>query len=229
MKITIGLIDVGENLNIDLDRLARKLNKLQSSFEFSHENAVPLSSLGDPDEDLQWYHFEHIFKVLSSHPQVSKLDYLAGITHVRTTRQMRDEGDNINKDYFSFSDKKKLIAISLNQNVTIFNSQSKNLDQYTIFCLMSELLCIMAKKSLYHKTNEDCLFDECVDRATFATGINESRICVGCMARLKERGIGNKQINDTRKILEWCRRNIGKASWYGRTIRNPLTCLFFGA
>ena len=227
--IKVAIVDLGEHLPIDLDYLTRKLNAQQPSFLFKHETSIPSQSLGKPDLEQQWYYIERLFDLLREHAQYSKVDYLVGVTHVRITRQTRDEGDIGNKDYFSLSDHRKVSIVSMNENVLAFNSPTKNAFQYAVFCIIGELLDNMAREHLCHPETEYCLFDDCADRTALAPGIEKSQICAPCTARLKEKGLADSQIDDAMRILKWCRRNTGMSSLLYRTVMNPLTTLAVGA
>jgi len=228
--VKVALVDVGEHLPIRLGTLVDTLNFMQSAYLFCEISSVPCDVLGEPDLHFQWYYIDRLIPILATHHEKSSYDILVGITHVRITREMQDDGDIYNKDYFSDSEiKDKISLITINHNVLAFNSKRKTIDQYIVFCLMSEILIHRTKnKGLYHAISKLCLFDECIDRASFAPSIEQSQICIGCRANLKQGGISNTEIITVEKILSWCRKVTGTHSTFAKTFNDPVTSLVFG-
>jgi len=157
-------------------------------------------------------------------------DILFGITHVRITREKQDDGDIHNRDYFADGDTtEKVSLVTINHNVLVFNSKSKNTLQYLAFCIISELLIQRTgNNNLYHSATKLCLFDECADRASFAPSIDRCEICATCKSELNKGGISNFEISEIEKILKWCKRNTGSHSIVAKTFMNPLSSLVFG-
>jgi len=229
-KIKVALVNVGENLPIPLSSLADSLNGMQATYSFSEISPIPCDVLAKPDLYFQWYFIERLVPVLAKHAKRSNFDILFGVTHVRITREIQDEGDIYNKDYFSDSDtSEKVSFVTINHNVLAFNSKSKNTLQYLAFCIIGELLVQrIGNKGLFHPASKRCLFDECVDRTSFAPSIDHSDICAECRAKLKQGGISDIEIRDVEKILSWCKRNTGSHSIVAKTFMNPLSSLVFG-
>jgi hypothetical protein len=229
-KIKVGLVDVGENLPISLRFLADTLNGKQGTYLFDEVAPIPCDVLGDPWLHNQWYIIERVVPFLSKHPMRNDFDILVGITHLRITREKQDDGDIFNKDYFASGDtSEKVSLVTINHNVLNFNSKSKNTLQYLAFCIVGELLVQRTgNMSLYHAVPKLCLFDECVDRASFAPSIDRCEICAACKSELKQCGISDNEISDVEKILSWCKKNTGSHSLIAKTFMNPLSSLVLG-
>lgn len=225
----VGLANFGERLPHDfsLDTLSKKLNSLQASFTFEVIKPMPVEVLGGPDLGGQWYYFGRLFSILQKHSEFSDYDYFVGITHVRIT-ESEDSEDDGNRDYFSLSDKNKITVITLNQNITVYNSKVKDIYQFISFSIIGELLCNITKENLYHNEIRYCLFDECIDRANVAQAIENSIICPKCLNLLKMQGVSDQLLTDIYKILDWCRSNTGKYSPLYRSLVHPLTFLSIG-
>lgn len=229
--IEVALVDVGENLPVRLNSLADSLNQMQSAYFFTVITPIPCDVLGQPNLHFQWYFIEKLVPVLANHHKRSDFDIMVGVTHVRITREVQDDGDIYNKDYFSDSDiSEKISLVSVNRNVLAFNSETKDTHQYLAFCMLSEILIQRTgNKELYHSVSKLCLFDECADRSAFASSIERSHLCAGCLANLKQGGISDTEINDIGKILTWCRKITGSHSAIAKTFKNPITSLVIGA
>jgi hypothetical protein len=226
----VALVDVGERLppGFCIDVLLRKLNALQKSFSFEMVRPIPAEVLQNPDLGGQWYYFRKIFEILSKHPEISKYDYLIGLTHVRLTED-EDSVDEGNRDYFSLSNLDRISLVTLNQNITDHNSPTKTIYQFIAFNILGELLCNLARAYLYHTDVRYCLFDECMDRGNVKLALQKSYICPECSLRLKKDGADEGVLRDANKILDWCRSCIGKhASWY-RAISHPISSLAIGS
>jgi hypothetical protein len=231
-KYSVALVNVGERLplNADLVFLANKLNSMQETFSFEVVASIPSEVLEKPDLGGQWYYFKRLFGIIQiqKREDYPRYDYFVGLTHVRLTED-ENSSDDGNRDYFSLSDLEKTSLITLNHNVTAYNSQSKNISQFMAFNILGELLCNITKSYLYHDKVHHCLFDECVDRGNVAHSINRSIICPDCNHLLKIKGVSESLLRDIRLILDWCRRTTGKKSPLYRSVSHPLTSLIIGA
>ncbi len=164
---------------------------------------------------------------MRNHQDFSSYDYFAGITHVRLTED-EDTVDEGNRDYFTLSDMSKISMMTLNHNITTYNSPAKDIHQFLAFNIVGELLCNVTKTYLYHDKLNYCLFDECVDRGNVKPAIENSIICSDCYHLLKKKGVSESVLRDIRQILDWCRRNTGKRSHLYRAIVHPLSSLTIG-
>ncbi len=230
IKNRVAIVDIGERLPFDCDLsfLSQKLNSLQNTFTFEIVNAIPAELLGEPDLGGQWYYFKRLFEIVQKHQAFSQYDYFVGVTHVRLTED-EDSEDDGNRDYFSMSDLNKVSLVSLNHNITVYNSRTKDIYQFLSFSIAGELLCNLSKEYLYHNKVHYCLFDECIDRANVAPAIENSKICSDCFNLLKKKGISDSILHDINNILNWCRRNTGKHSPLYRALIHPITSLTIGA
>lgn len=226
----VALINVGERLPVCVDAilLSKKLNSIQSAFSFEVVLPIPAEVLEGPDVRGQWYYFDRIFEIIRRHQEFSRYDYVVGITHVRLIKD-ENSGDDGNRDCFSWSDLSKTSLITLNHNVTTYNSKTKDIYQFIGFNVLGELLCNLTRTYLYHDKVNHCLFDECVDRGNVEPAINRSFICSGCNNILKQKGISNLLLCEIQKILDWCGRNIGEKSPLYLAISHPITYLVIGA
>lgn len=227
---SVALTNVGERLpaNVDLGFLANKLNTLQKTFSFEVVASIPAELFGAPDLGGQWYYFNRLFGVIENHKDFGRYDYFVGITHVRVTEN-EDSADDGNRDYFSMSDLNKISVITLNQNITVYTSPTKDIYQFLAFAITGELLSNVAKSYLYHNKVHYCLFDECIDRGNVAPVMEASTICSDCYHILKTKGVSETILNDMRKILDWCRRTTGKSSPFYCAVFHPFTSLIVGA
>lgn len=225
----VALVNFGERLPSDfsLGYLSKKLNSLQNTFTFEVVRSIPVEVFGKPDFGGQWYYFKRLFEILKKHPDFPNYDYFIGITHVRLTEDEESEDDG-NRDYFSLSDLEKVSLITLNGNITTYNSKTKDIYQFLSFSITGELLCNLAREYLYHDKLHYCLFDECIDRSNVKLSIEKSIICSDCLHLLKQKGISESILHDINGILNWCRRNIGKHSPIYRAIIHPLSSLTVG-
>lgn len=98
---TVGLVDLGENLLINLSRLARRLNRVQNTFQFCVLEARP--NIGPADVADQWNDVQKLFEQLSSVHGAESVDFVVAVTHVRFT-DPNETGGRIERDYFSKSD-----------------------------------------------------------------------------------------------------------------------------
>ncbi len=227
--VRVALLDLGELLQVNLSRLARKLNSLQSSFTFTTVAPITSAKLGEPsiqEEWNAWYEFTPMFDLLRHHDCFTQYSYIIGITHLGVTERLADTGKS-GGEYFSLSDIEKVAVISLNANVLKHNSPSKNTYQYLAHIVVCELLIMLCKKDLIHAKNNFCLFDDCVDRALFRQSIELGEICEECRSELKKHNISNKVITDVLAVLQWCKTDPIKYSVVN-TIIHPFTLLSIG-
>lgn len=227
---TVALTNVGERLPADADLgfLSKKLNSLQKTFSFEVVASIPAEVFGKPDLGGQWYYFKRLFGIIQNHQDFPRYDYFVGITHVRLTED-ENSADEGNRDYFSLSDLNKVSLITLNHNITVYNSPTKDIHQFLAFSIAGELLSNLAKGYLYHDKVHYCLFDECVDRDNVAPAMETSAICSDCYHILKTNGVSETILHDIKRILDWCRRTTGKRSPLYRALVHPFTSLIVGA
>jgi hypothetical protein len=93
--------------------------------------------------------------------------------------------------------------------------------------MMGELLVNLAKENLSHLGQVPCALNECEDRITLDECIKNGQICSICIAKLKEKNVGNFVIESVMEILSWCRRNTWSDS-FQNIFRHPIPSLGFG-
>lgn len=227
---SVALTNVGERLpsDVDLGFLSKKLNSLQRTFFFEVVASIPAEVFGKPDLGGQWYFFKRLFGVVENHQDFARYNYFVGITHVRLTENENSYDDG-NRDYFSMSDLSKVSLITVNHNIIVNNSPTKDIYQFLAFSIAGELLSNLAKVYLFHDKVHYCLFDECIDRGNVAPAMEASVICSDCYHVLKTKGVSEAILRDIRHILDWCRRTTGKRSPLYRAVFHPFTSLIVGA
>lgn len=82
---SVALINLGENLSVDLEKLATTLNSVQNTWRFQVVDSRP--TIGDPDIDDIWYEANHMFTEVQAHKATQTCDFAVGITHVRLAKQ----------------------------------------------------------------------------------------------------------------------------------------------
>lgn len=219
---TVALVDLGENLSIDVSKLAYKLNSLQSTWAFEIVDARP--NIGDPDDEDIWYRIDRLWLELGNHPAAQAFDVVIGLTHVRLANQDPALGVP-ERDYFCLSDQNRLVVIT--EAMQQWNAPNKDLYQYFSYLTMGELLTVMAKIDLFHQSKELCLFDDCADRAEFSRGIQRPKISAGCRQALQAANVTDEAIEDALRVLRWCRRNT-TARALKITLHDPYVSLIVG-
>ncbi len=127
-RIMVGLVEVGEPLPLKLEKLARRLNSLQSEFGFQVIDSITNEALGNPDVGDHSYNATSVFSKLSRF--AGKSDCLIiGVTKVRVAAKPAG-AKRFETDYFSISDFSQLAIISTHQSVTGFRGSTVNMDQY---------------------------------------------------------------------------------------------------
>jgi|GEM_PF-5598614 len=222
----VALVDLGEVLEINLNTLAKKLNSLQKTFIFKIIDPVTCESVGDPNIDDEWYDSKALFEVLQKCSDFPEYDFVIGLTNFKIAHL--DEKGKVDKDYFSISDLRRFSLVSFNKDVYQFNSKSKSKYQYAAYQVITELIINTIRRNIMHYLANGCLFDDCVDRKTFANNINRSYICSKCHSELKRRNVSDRALNDVQKVLRYCRKNDLKTSLIN-TAKNPATNLLVGA
>lgn len=220
---TVGLVDLGENLLIKLSRLAKRLNRVQKTFQFNVLDARP--NIGPADVSDQWNDVQKLFQQLCSVHGAQSVNFIVGVTHVRITDPDETEG-RAEKDYFSKSDGRKFTVIT--EAMGRHNSPRKSNYQYCAYLIVEGLLINMCQTSLTHLDVRYCLFDECEDRAEFRECIDRGQICKWCEAKLKEYGTDDQTLKDVKKVLYWCKRDTLSSSILG-TFQTPWVTLVLGA
>lgn len=204
---TVALVNLGENVSIDLTRLANRLNSLQRTWRFQEVAALP--RLGEPDVESIWFYIDRLLQELAAHRQAAKFDSVIGLTHVRLENRDTVLGA-ADRDYFSLNDRQRLAVIT--EAMQQWNSPTRDRYQYFAFLIVGELLEIAAGTDLFHQSKEVCLFDDCADRAEFRPAIERGRICPPCCGALYEAHVAQNTVCDSIRILNWCRRNtVGKS------------------
>jgi hypothetical protein len=99
---TVALVDVGENLPLDIHRLAKRLNLLQRSFHFVQRGVITAAVLGQPDIEDEWYDIPRVLQLIAANTDTSRFNFLVGITKAKISNQA-DLGAKPDKDYFSLS------------------------------------------------------------------------------------------------------------------------------
>ena len=219
---TVALVDLGENLSIDLSKLAYKLNSLQSTWLFEVVDARP--NIGDPHDEDIWYRIDRLWLELGDHPTAQAFDVIIGLTHVRLANH--DPALKApERDYFCLSDQNRLVVIT--EAMQQWNAQNKDLYQYFSYLTMGELLTVMAKIDLFHQSKELCLFDDCADRAEFSRAIHRGKISPGCRQALQDANVTDEAIEDALRVLRWCRRNTTERA-LKITLHDPYVSLIVG-
>jgi len=219
---SVALVDLGENLSFDPQKLASKLNSMQKTWRFQVVGSK--ANLGEPDVDSIWFYIDRLLSQLETHKPAAKFDMVIGLTHVRLENRDPVLGEP-DRDYFSLSDRQRLGIVT--EAMRQWNSPNKNLYQYLAFLIVGELLQIAAGVPLFHQSKEQCLFDDCADRAELAPAIERGRICPQSRHDLFKAQVSDATINDAVRILNWCRRNsIAKSMEL--TFASPLVTLVIG-
>lgn len=219
---TVGLVDLGENLLIKLPRLAKRLNKVQRTFQFCVLEARP--NIGPADVADQWNEVNKLFQELSAVHGAQPINFVVGVTHVRFTDPQETEG-RVEKDYFSKSDCQKFTVIT--EAMARHNSPRKSIYQYCAYLMIEGLLINMCQISLNHLEVRYCLFDECEDRVQFRLCIDRGQICKWCEAKLKECGMDEQTLKDVNRVLRWYKRDTFTSSIIG-TFQTPWVTLALG-
>lgn len=221
----VGLVDLGESLSVNLAYLAKKLNSLQTSFEFDDAGTITSDALGDPEVQGKWYDIPRLFDLVRK-LKTSRYDYVVGITDCRITHT-GESPPSPDRDYFSLSDFENVAIISVSKSLLKYNSPGKTILQFVGFLLTAEVAIMAARTNLTHYGNIHCVFNECEDRDLLPGCIESGEICMTCVAKIKKANIPDTCLDSIRKILRWCRRN----SWphaFARTIQHPVTVVILG-
>ncbi len=221
----VGLVDLGERLPVNLADLAKKLNRLQTSFEFDDAGAITSDALGDPEVEGKWYDIPRLFDLVRK-LKTSRYDYVVGITDCRITHT-GESPPSPDRDYFSLSDFENVAIISVNKSRLKYNSPGKTVLQFVGFLLTTEVAIMAARTNLTHYGNIHCVFNECEDTDLLPGCIESSEICMSCVAKIKKANIPDAILQSLQKILRWCSRN----SWqhaFTRTMQHPITGIAVG-
>lgn len=226
----VALIDLGGELRIDLEVLAKKLNSLQEVFEFIYAGKIEDGKTGDPTIDNLYYDFDTLFGVIETNLPLTAFKFVVAVTNCRITDKEEPGIKLTIRDYFSYSDTRnwRLSLICINDKVYEYNHKLKNAYQYTAYQIVSELLINITRQDLMHVRSNGCLFDDCEQRDTFTKSIEKSLICEACQVKLKAHPVDERIIEAARKILNYSRKNNWKASLI-KTFINPVTQLILGA
>lgn len=224
-KHVVGLVDLGERLPLNLVSLAKKLNSLQTSFEFDDAGVITSDALGDPDVEGKWYDIPRL-AVLVRRLGTPRYDYVVGFTNCRITHT-EELPPSPERDYFSRSDFKKVAIISVSKSLLKHHSAGKTIIQFAGFLLIAEVAIMTAKRNLTHLGNIHCVFNECEDRDLLSGCIESGEICANCVTEIKKANVPDSTLASVRNILRWCSRN----SWqhaFTRTMQHPVTGLALG-
>jgi hypothetical protein len=222
----VGLVDIGEDLPFNVQRLATKLNSLQLAFHFQEAGVITAQVQGDPDIEEEWYDTTRLLELISAKADSNQLDFIIGLTRSKITNKL-ELSTKPDKDYFSMSDFKKLSVISVNGKVLKYNPKHKSIEAYVAHLIIGELLINLSRENLSHLGEVLCVLNECEDRDTLSDCIKAGRICTACVAKLKEKNVGDSVIASAKKVLSWSTRNT-----WGYSVKNillhPVPSLAFG-
>lgn len=224
-KITVGLIDIGEWLPLNVVNLAKTLNRLQTSYQFDNAGVITSDAIGEPDVEGKWYDIPRLAD-LAKERRSGNYNFVVGITDCRITHTSEGPPSS-DRDYFSRSDFKEVAIISVNKSLLKYNPMGKTIRQFAAFLLIQEVAIMTAKKNLTHYGNVHCAFNECEDRDLLPGCIESGEICASCVAAIKKANIPDSTLTSLQSILEWCSRNSWRHA-FGRTIQNPVTTLVLG-
>ena len=225
-KTRVALVDMGERLPIDLNKLSGKLNSKLNSFEFSPAQSITAARIGDPTIADEWHDVEILLDMLRTDSRLQSYDLIIGFTHYKITEKASPPDSN-HRDYFCLSDFHKVSVISLNDNIVKFKPPGRNLYQYAAFLSICELLINLAKKDMVHSATNFCLFDDCEDRLGFRQGMEKGEICTGCLSKLEKAGVSRTVVIQAQKVLKWCKYNSLRHSII-QTLCNPIITLALG-
>lgn len=221
---TVRLVEVGEGLPVRIDKLARRLNRLQTEWLFQVGGSVTSEALGNPDVGDHSYNAQNLHSQLRQFAQPGEL--VVGITHVRVAAKPSG-ARRFESDYFSIGDFSQVSVITLHRSVAEYRGPTVTLEQYLGHLLVGEILMLSAGVNLSHTASKHCVFDECQDRTTLRDCIDRAWICEDCVAKLKQRNVGTRVIEAAGGVLRWSKRN--HLSFVLRfTLSHPITSLCVG-
>jgi len=200
----VGLVEMGERLPVRIDKLARRLNGMQDAWRFQVVGSITPEVLGNPDVGDHSYNAQNLHAHL--HQFTNTADVIVGIAHVRLAAKPAGS-KKVESDYFSIGDFAQVSVITLHGSVADYRGPTVTPEQYLAHLLVGEVLMLFAKINLSHTASRHCVFDECQDRSTLRDCIERAWLCEPCVARLKERNIGNAVIEAAGRVLRWAKRN----------------------
>lgn len=220
---SVGLVNLGDDLPIDLRKLSIILNKHQNAFVFKFVRTISTEKIGDPAKE-KWYDNNYLLTVLANEDFQNKYNYIVGITKCSITDM--SEVDLESKDYFSKSDLNKNSIVSISPQILLYKDPNKDIYQYVAFLAVAELLNNLKKCDICHSAAKSCLFDECEDRMNIRACMEKGEICSKCLSSL-EVAIDPDIIIEVEKVLRWCK----KVRWLvaaKAAFKHPIFTLFSG-
>jgi hypothetical protein len=223
MKRRVGLISLGDHLSINVSKLARRLNRVQTYFRFEDAGQVP--TLGSPTVDDKYYDVQLLFETLRQHSAYPAYDFVLGVTreHITEPTEARSLPE---KDYFSLSDGRTTSVIT--EAMAEYNSPRKDVYRYAAYLLTVEIATNLAGAHMLHGQSKLCLFDDCCDRLVFRRGIEKSILCDSCRGKLQTQNVEGPAVAAIDKLLRFCRRNSLTIALRD-TFRSPAVSLIVGS
>jgi len=204
---SVGLVELGDRLRLNLDRLACDLNKLQCQYRFQVAGSVPRMPL-----DMlrnRAYNFRTLHSGLRDFGQTPPYDYVVGVTDQRVAGE---EDGQTYENYYSRSDFEgtwgwKVGVITVHKKVAQHRGPRKTMYQYLGFLLMCEVLILRAKKDLSRPMGDYSLFDETEELEMLSDCIDAAFISDQSKKELLEAGVRQCDIEAAESVLPWCKRN----------------------
>lgn len=213
--IGIALVILGPQLRFDLNKLVRRLNGMQTLFNYFLVTP-PVHDLGEPDEK-HVYSDEVYFSRIEKRISGSQYDLGIGITYERLQQSSFNRHDHMHGyGVVTMADFEK------------FTPRDKTLDQYLAYLLLCESFCLAGHQHFEHRAQKFCLFDECIELYDLFKCLQRPRICRDiCEKRLLNSGFTEHDLLQARLVLDY----VGRTSLMqvlDRSINNPVSGFFLG-
>jgi hypothetical protein len=188
-RFRVQLVYLGEDVEIDglrLAKLAEKLNKCQSLFEFGRGD--PVVDLG-PYDKTHTYSYDKFYTWASHRKQGTNYHAAIGITH----QALEDQSFN------NHSIQERVGVVTLH-DYEKYKPPSMRIDQYVTYLILCESLCHLVQEDLEHQATHYCLFDWCTEKDTMRKCLANPHVCVGSKDNLRQ-ALGRKRYPNVEQAL----------------------------
>lgn len=187
----IALVDIGELLPISLQRVARRLNSLQTGL-FRFDVVTPaVKKLGVPDR-LHGYSNGLLFNSIGTRIKESDYDFVIGVTHHR-----------LDEDRFNRHSEKEGLGVVTVADASEYMPRGKTLEQYLCYLILCEAFCLVGREHFEHDDVSYCLFDMCHVKRDLLICLARPHICTRCEQRLRNAGFSQQDIERGKQVLAY--------------------------
>jgi hypothetical protein len=198
--LLIGIIPVGHlevverggRKDVDLEALARKLNNLQSLFEYRVISASLI--MGEYTFD-HGYRDETYYETMKDRIRSSEFRWAIAVTP-----------EELEEGAFNRHSQGEGLGIVTVESYERFIPPDSSLLRYLAYLVLCESFCIVSGQHLEHREARYCLFDMCHRKSDLTECLRRPSIHNECVTRLRRLGFTNSDLEQAYRIL----RYVGK-------------------